>query len=495
MPRRILIVGGSLSGAAAAARIRTLDSQAEIILFEKGTTITYAGTAWPGMLADDALNPRDSHSLTAEQFQRQYRVDVRTNSEVTRIHRLRRLVDVRPASDIAGKQYREKYDYLVLATGCVPELPKSLMHLKDGVFTIKSPADALQIRAWMTRPDISQAVILGGTVTGLETAVALSSRGLGVTVVESSNHVIERLDPDQARIVENQLTQKGIQLKLSRQILRVHRDEGRFKIQYDNQTTQEADLIIAAVSMKPNNDLALKTGLKTGFAGTVQVNSGGQTSDRRIFAVGALTAAVNKLNGQPIWLSSIAAVTRQARQTADYICGRHTPPQPRQVNNVMHFFTPGLEAGSIGATENDLVAMKTPYNRTYTIQPGDDSQPFLAAKLIWSPQSRQILGAQLVSGQMASDKIALLAMAVQLQLPIDELSRLEMPHDIYRPGRRNWLVSAGQLAINQLEKLVTEFSIYELAGPGHHSCDPDRCPAQGRVSSRINCRRDQSAAP
>jgi NADPH-dependent 2,4-dienoyl-CoA reductase/sulfur reductase-like enzyme/rhodanese-related sulfurtransferase len=461
MARKILIVGGSLGGAAVAARIRSLDSQAEIILFEKGASIAQAGFAWPGLLADDNASPRDRMNQTAEDFQRQYRVDVRTNSEVVAIHRLRRLIDVRQASDRQARPYHEKYDCLILATGCAPVRAAAFADACEGVFSLKSLSDVQQIRAWLARASVRQAVIIGGTPSGLQAADALAGRGFAVTVIEKDNHLLKVMDPDMARVVEGYLRQKGVQLTLSRQVIRVARQDGHLFVQMDDQSSLSTDLVIVTGSLKPDTALAVKAGLKTGPFDTLLVNSSGQTSDKRIFAVGALVASVDQISGKPVWLPSVASVIQQSRQAADGLCGR--PVTAAMTLGQMHMALPGLDAGSAGAGESDLIAWQAAYNRTYSIVPGDSGQPFLIVKVLWSQQSHRLLGAQLVSGGPAFEKLSLLSLAIQARQTVEDLGRLEMPADDLHPGRRHWLAMAGLLAQNQLDGLVKDFSIYDLA--------------------------------
>ena len=461
MARKILIVGGSLSGSAVAARIRSLDSQADIVLLEKGPAITYSGTAWPGLLADDTATPRDQQNLSAEDFQRQYRIDLRVNSEVVAIRRLRHFVEIRPASDVEGKPYKEKYDQLILATGCVPVRPAAFTEEADGIFTIKSPADIQKIRAYIQKRSVGKILVVGGTPAGLQAAAALSRRGLSVTLLEKANHVLPSMDPDLARIVEGHLRQRGITLKLSRQATRVEQVGERLQITFDDESSLETDLVVLACGSKPDIALAIKSGLKSGPLGTIQTSAGGQTDDKRIFAAGALVASIDLVSGKPNWAPTASSVIHQSRQVADRVCGRKVDSRPSLP--IMHLELPGLEAGTVGAGENELLALRIEYNRTYSIIPGENDQPFLIVKILWSRQTRNFLGAQLVCPSSSADRLAQLALAIQARQTVDDLARLDLPNDTSRPGRRNWLLQAGQLAQNQLDGLARDFSIYDLA--------------------------------
>jgi len=461
MARKIMIVGGSLSGAAAAARIRSLDSQAEIVLLEKGASMAYAGTVWPGLLQDDTATPLGQHSLSAEDFQRQYRIDVRTNSEVTAIHRLRRLVEIRSSSDLQAKPYKEKYDYLVLATGFTTQKPPTFTEAIDGTFTLKSPNDILQIRAWLQRPAVRSAVIVGGSPAGLQAAMALRSRGLEIVLAEKSSHVLSMMDPDMARLVENSFREQGIRLMLNRQVIRTSSQDGRLFVQFADQSSLTTDLVIVACGNKPDTALAVKAGLKTGYSDCLSVTAGGQTSDKRIYAVGALVSASDMITGQPVWLNSAAAVIRQARQAADHLCGHRAVA--RSALAITHLTVNRLEAGTAGASESDLLNARIEYSRTYSIIPGNEDQPWLAVKFLWARQTRQLLGVQMAGSSPLMDKLAIAALAIQTRQSIDELGRYDLPADSQQPGRRHWLTLAGQLAQNQLAGLCQDFSVYDLA--------------------------------
>jgi NADPH-dependent 2,4-dienoyl-CoA reductase/sulfur reductase-like enzyme/rhodanese-related sulfurtransferase len=461
MTRKIIVVGGSLSGSAAAARIRSLDAQSEIILLEKEATISSAGTAWPGLLADDTTPVHKQQHLAAEEFRRQYRVDVRVNSEVIAIRRFRRLVEIRPASDVEGKPYKEKYDQLVLATGCVPVRPAAFPPDLEGMFLLKSPTDIQKIRSALSNLSVRRILVVGGTPTGLQAAEALARRGLSVTLLEKSNHVLAALDPDMARVVEGHLVQKGIHLRLGRQPKRIERTGGYIMITLDDDSTLDSDLIILACGLKPDISLAVAAGLKSGPFGTLQTTAGGQTSDKRIFAAGALAADIDLISNKAVWAPTPSSVIQQARRVADQLNDFKADVRPALA--ITNLELPGLEAGAVGVSENELIALRIDYNRTYTMIPGNEGQPFLIVKILWSRQNRHLLGAQLVSDGSSSERLAQLALAIQARQTVDDLSRLDLPHEPSRPGRRNWLLQAGLLAQNQLRGLYHEFSIYDLA--------------------------------
>ena len=280
---KYVIVGGVAAGAGAAARLRRLDENAEIILLERGSYISFANCGLPYHIGG-VIEDRDELLVMPEQkFRSWFHVDVRTGNEVIAIDRAQKNLEIRRTD---GSVYRESYDRLLLATGSSPLTPD-----------IPGSDDERVLRLW-TIPDMDQinakiasgakdAVVIGGGFIGLEAAENLRERGLNVTIVQHSGHLLPTLDCEMASLLRRELELCGIMVKLNSEVTRFRRDKNDFYAELNDGTELKADLVILSVGVKPNSELAVSAGLKTGKRGHIAVNANLQTSDPDIYAADA----------------------------------------------------------------------------------------------------------------------------------------------------------------------------------------------------------------
>ncbi|HEY8346424.1 MAG TPA: FAD-dependent oxidoreductase [Symbiobacteriaceae bacterium] len=423
--RRIVIVGGVAGGATAATRLRRLDEYAEIILLERGDTISHATCGLPYYLGG-VIERRESLLLqNPDSLRRRYRIDVRVRHEVLRILRDAREVEVRNLQ--SGEIYHLGYDHLILATGAAPVRPSIPGADLDRVFTLRSLPDIDRIMRAATASPGGRAAVVGGGFIGLEMAENLARRGLQVTLIEAADQVLPPLDREMAALVHNHLRQNGIDLRLRETVTAFEPgDKGSLVLCLRSGAILSADLAILAVGIRPEVQLAAEAGLALGPRGGVLVDENLRTSDPHISAVGDV-AEVPGLQGGTAWVPLAGPASRQARLTADRLGGLPVRYRGAQGTGIVQIL--GLTAAFTGRNEAALRNQGLPFhsviitaNSHVGYYPG--ACP-ITLKLHFAPDGK-ILGAQAVGADGVDKRMDVLATALRLGATVDDLADLEL---------------------------------------------------------------------
>ena len=283
--KRVLIVGGVAGGASCAARLRRMDERAEIVIFERGGDVSFANCGLPYYLGGVIRQRQLLLVSNAAQFHERFRVEVRTRCEVRAIDRAARTLET--VNLASGTTQREGYDHLVLATGAAPLRPPVPGVDLPGVFTLRSLDDADRIHAHIESRKAQRAVVVGAGYVGLEMAENLVRRGLEVAVVERLPQVMPPFDPEMVVPLQNDIQMRGVDLHLSTALHAIERtSDDRLSAVTADQGRLPADLVILAVGVRPDVELARAAGLAFGALGGVQVDDQMRTSDPNVFAVG-----------------------------------------------------------------------------------------------------------------------------------------------------------------------------------------------------------------
>ena len=312
--KKYLIVGGVAGGATAAARIRRLTEDAEIILFEKGAYISYANCGLPYYIGG-VIEERDRLFVqTPEAFGKRFNIDVRTRSEVIAIYPEKKQVTVRSAE---GKEYTENYDKLLLSPGASPVVPPLPGIQSEGIFTLRNVDDTDRIKAYMTAHQVRRTVIVGGGFIGLEMAENLKHAGSQVAVVEMAPQVMGPIDYSMAALVHQHLQQQDVKLYLEQAVERFSRVGDELTVYFKSGISLKADMVLLSIGVRAETRLAQEAGLKLGEMRGIWVDAYLQTSDADIYAVGDAIEYPHPITGKP-WLNFLAGpANRQARIVAD----------------------------------------------------------------------------------------------------------------------------------------------------------------------------------
>jgi NADPH-dependent 2,4-dienoyl-CoA reductase/sulfur reductase-like enzyme/rhodanese-related sulfurtransferase len=450
-----VIVGGVAGGMSTATRLRRLDETAQIIVLERGPDVSFANCGLPYHLGGVIERRAELVLQTPAALGRRFRIDVRVHSEVVAIDRMSKTVTVRK---MGGAEYRQPYDQLVLSTGAAPirpELPGG-----DRALLLRDLEDLDRIMAALgTSP--RSAVVLGAGFAGLEVAENLARRGLSVSVVQRGEQVLMTLDPEMAELVARQLIENDVALHLDAVAVRI--DDS--SVVLDDGSVLPADVVIAAIGVRPETGLAVAAGLRIGVHGGVEIDEGLRTSDPFIYAVGDAIEKRDPVLGGTRLLALAGPANRHGRLVADAIAGLPIEVRPAIGVAIVSVF--GLAAAMAGANEARLRAAGRPFRAIHT-HPSQHTGYFpgaqrLSLKLLVDPETDAILGAQAVGHDGADKRIDVIATAMSAGITASGLAELELAYAPQFGAAKDPVNMLGYVAENQRDGLDRTIQWHELA--------------------------------
>lgn len=453
--KKYLIVGGVAGGATAAARIRRLTEDAEIILFEKGAYISYANCGLPYYIGG-VIEERDRLFVqTPEAFGKRFNIDVRTRSEVIAIHPEKKQVTVRSAD---GKEYTENYDKLLLSPGASPVVPPLPGIQSEGIFTLRNVNDTDRIKAYMTAHQVRRTVIVGGGFIGLEMAENLKHAGSQVAVVEMAPQVMGPIDYSMAALVHQHLQQQDVKLYLEQAVERFSREGDELTVYFKSGISLKADMVLLSIGVRAETRLAQEAGLKLGEMRGIWVDAYLQTSDADIYAVGDAIEYPHPITGKP-WLNFLAGpANRQARIVADnMVLGNRIHYEGAIGTSIAKVFD--LTVASTGLPAKRLKQMGIPY-LSATIHNGSHAGYYpgslqMAIKITFSPTDGKLYGAQIVGYDGVDTRIDQYALAIKQGATVEQLTRLEHAYAPPFSSAKDPVAISGYVAGNILSGKMT----------------------------------------
>lgn len=490
MRRKIVIVGGVAGGATAAARLRRLDETSHIVLFERGQHISFANCGLPYYIGGTIKGKEKLLVQTVKGMTDRYNLDIRVKSEVTKINRKEKNVEVKNLE--TGETYLENYDYLILSPGASPVIPdiKGVQNARN-LFTLRNIPDAEAIKEYIEKEKPQTAVVVGGGFIGLEMVENLSDNDLKVTLVEATNQVMPSLDYEMASILHCHLKDKGVNLILEDSVTEIA-DGGR-KIILKSGREIPSDLIVLSVGVKPENKLAVEAGLEIGEKGGIKVSPYLQTSDEHIYAIGDAIEVKDYINGHPTMVPLAWPANRQGRLVADNIYGKNRAYTGTLGTSVAKVFD--LTAASTGLNEKTLRTLGKRYKAVH-IHPNSHAGYYpgafpIAMKMTFDPENGKIFGAQAVGAKGVDKRIDVVATAIKGGLTVHDLQDLELAYAPPYSSGKDPVNMLGYVAANVVDgmlKTVQYHEIDELVAEGNILVDV-RQPAEvelGYIKGSIN---------
>ncbi len=450
--RRVLIVGGVAGGASCAARLRRLDESSTIIVFDRGPYVSFANCGLPYYVGNVIADERKLLVASSETFRERFNVEVHTETEVTAIDRNTRTVALRELR--TGATREEVYDALVLSPGAAPIRPPLPGVDLPGVFAVRSIPESRRIRAWIADRKAKTALVVGGGFIGLEMVENLIHRELSVALLEKLPQVMPPLDPEMAAPITEHLEANGIGLHLGDGLARIEPGTGtELVVVSESGARLAADLVILAIGVRPETDLAQRAGLRIGPRGGIVVDGEMRTSDPHIWAVGDAVEVEDVLTGQETVLPLAGPANRQGRVAAECIAGRRSRFRGVQATAVVGIL--GLTVASTGASEKGLRrAGVTGFQKVY-LHPGHHAGYYPGAqpihlKLIFSVPDGRILGAQAVGTAGVEKRIDVIATAIQFNGSVHDLAEAELCYAPQFGAAKDPVNLAGMIAENVL---------------------------------------------
>lgn len=459
-----LIIGGVAGGATVAARLRRMDEKANIILFERGKYVSYANCGLPYYIGDTINNREKLFVQTAKGFTDRFRIDIRTEQEVTAIRPDKKEVEIKNLS--TGETYTETYDKLVLSPGAEPLRPGIEGIGSKKIFTLRNVPDTDTIKNYVNTENPKRAIVVGGGFIGLEMAENLYDLGIQVDVVEMANQVMAPLDFSMAAIVHRQLTDKGVGLHLEDGVSRFEEKDGGVTVHLRSGKQIATDMVLLSIGVRPETKLAKDAGLAIGERGGIAVNDYMQTSDADIYALGDAVEVRHLVTGQPALIPLAGPANKQGRIVADNIVFGNKKKYPGSIGtSIAKVFD--LTVAAAGANAKLLQQNNIPYISSYThgashagYYPG--AVP-LSIKILFAPENGKLLGAQIVGFNGVDKRIEMLAQVIQRGGTVHDLAELEHAYAPPYSSAKDPVNMAGFVAENILNKKSQIIQWRELA--------------------------------
>lgn len=459
-----LIIGGVAGGATVAARLRRMDEKANIILFERGKYVSYANCGLPYYIGDTINNREKLFVQTAKGFTDRFRIDIRTEQEVTAIRPDKKEVEIKNLS--TGETYTETYDKLVLSPGAEPLRPGIEGIGSKKIFTLRNVPDTDTIKNYVNTENPKRAIVVGGGFIGLEMAENLHDLGIQVDVVEMANQVMAPLDFSMAAIVHRQLTDKGVGLHLEDGVSRFEEKDGGVTVHLRSGKQIATDMVLLSIGVRPETKLAKDAGLAIGERGGITVNDYMQTSDADIYALGDAVEVRHLVTGQPALIPLAGPANKQGRIVADNIVFGNKEKYPGSIGtSIAKVFD--LTVAAAGANAKLLQQNNIPYISSYThgashagYYPG--AVP-LSIKILFAPENGKLLGAQIVGFNGVDKRIEMLAQVIQRGGTVHDLAELEHAYAPPYSSAKDPVNMAGFVAENILNKKSRIIQWRELA--------------------------------
>jgi NADPH-dependent 2,4-dienoyl-CoA reductase/sulfur reductase-like enzyme/rhodanese-related sulfurtransferase len=442
---KVVIVGGVAGGASCAARLRRLDEKAEILLVERGPYVSYANCGLPYHISGVIEKESSLLVATEQTFRTQFAIDCRTRCEVVGISAKKKTVELK--NHATGAVTTESYDKLVLSPGAAPIRPPLPGIDLPGIFSVRTVPDARQIREWIERgaSDLTEehtssgfhsldktlrAVVVGGGYIGLEMAESLVHCGLDVTLVEMLDQVMVPLDPECARLVERHLEKNGVRLALNDAVAGFKQTaSGSLEVLTKSGKAHPADIVILAIGVRPETELAKMAGIEIGQRGGIRVDEQMHTSDPDIFAVGDAVEVKDFVTGEWSLIPLAGPANRQGRIAADVIAGRSSRFRGTQGTSVIGVF--GATVATTGVNEKLLTRLgQKDFEKVYLFPnshagyyPGAKT---IVLKVIFRKSDGRLLGAQALGLDGVEKRIDAIAMAIQMGATVYDLEEAEL---------------------------------------------------------------------
>lgn len=457
MTEKILIVGGVAGGMSAATRLRRLNENAEIIVFEKGPYVSFANCGLPYYVGGEIAEREKLIVQSAKALKNRFNLEVRENSEVIAIDSEGKKVTV--VSN--GESYVESYDKLILSPGAKPLIPQIKgLNQATNVFSLRNIPDVDKIMTYLKAKAPKSATIIGAGFIGLEMAENLAKRGLSVTIVEKAPHVLPTIDREMAAFVNEELIKNNLSVMTNRGAVEFKNDE----ILLDNGESLQSDLTILSVGIQPETSLAKSAGIKLGLRNAILVDEHYETSVKDIYAVGDAIVVKNQL-GQDALISLASPANRQGRQVADIISGLPIKNRGSLGTAIVRVFD--LQVASTGLSEFQLRGLKINHKIVHVTANNHAGYypdvTSIVLKLIFEPESGQIFGAQAIGKEGVDKRIDILSTAIKAKLTVFDLPELELTYAPPFGSAKDPVNMAGYAAINLLFGQSENIQWHELA--------------------------------
>jgi CoA-disulfide reductase len=461
MTQKVIIVGGVAGGATAAARLRRISEDIEIILVERGEHISFANCGLPYYIGETIKDRSKLLVQTVKGMSERFNLDIRNLSEVISINPEKKSVMIKNLQ--SEEIYEESYDKLLLSPGARPIVPPIPgLSENKALFTLRNIPDTDKIKNHVDNNNPKRAVVVGGGFIGIEMAENLVDRGIQVTLIEMANQIMAPIDFEMASILHTHLQEKGVHLILENGV-QSFAEQGK-KVFLSDGTEIQTDMTILSIGVRPENELAKTAGLELGERGGIIINEYLQTSNEDIYAVGDAVEVVDYINGTKAMIPLAGPANRQGRIAANNMMGKKEKYQGTLGTSIAKVFD--LTVAATGANEKTLKRLGVNYEVVH-IHPSSHAGYYpgaapIALKVIFDKETGKIFGAQAVGADGVDKRIDVIATAIKGGLMVEDLTNLELSYAPPFSSAKDPVNMAGYVATNIMEGELEHIQWHEV---------------------------------
>ena len=459
---KVVIVGGVAGGATAAARIRRLKEDAEIIILEKTGYNSYANCGLPYYIGDVIEESNNLILQTPQSFKNRFCIDVRVNNEVISVNSDKKYVVVKNV--LTNETYQETYDKLILSPGAKPLMPNISGMDSNRIFTLKTVEDTFKMKKFIQDKNPKRVVIIGGGFIGMEMLENLLNLGLEVTLIEGSNQLLGQLDGDMASFVHVKLKNLGIRFFLNTVVSKFEDTGKGLNVFVDNQMILQTDIVLMTIGVVPETSFIKNTSITLGIKGSIVVNEKMETSIEDIYAVGDAVEVNNFVTNERGLILLAGPANKQARIAADNICGLNSRYQGFQSSSILKLFD--WTIASTGISEKQAKKLNINYEKVI-LSPNSNASYYpygdiMTIKVLYNKNNLHILGAQIIGTKGVDKRIDVFATAMRAQLKATELVNLDLSYAPPYSSAKDPVNMVGYIIENIEHGLVKQFHFEEL---------------------------------
>ena len=450
-----------------AARLRRLDEQAEIVVFERSGFISYANCGLPYYIGDVITDSDQLTLQTPESFHSRFQVSMKVHHEVTALHPEKHMVSVKNLE--TGEEFQETYDKLILSPGAKPTKPRLPGTDMEKLFTLRTVEDTLRIKDYIQKSHPKSAILAGGGFIGLELAENLRELGMEVTIVQRPKQLMNPFDSDMAAFIHNEMRKHGVKLALGHTVEGFQETQDGVQVLLKEEEPLLADMVVLAIGVTPDTKLAKEAGLELGIKGSILVNEHMQTSVPDIYAVGDAVQVKHYVTGQDALISLAGPANKQGRIAADHICGKDSAYKGSQGSSVIKVFD--MTAAVTGVNETnarkaglnvDKVILSPMSHAGY--YPGGK---VMTMKVVFEKETYRILGAQIVGYEGVDKRIDVLATAIHAGMKAQDLAKLDLAYAPPYSSAKDPVNLAGFMIENISDGTLKQFHIEDVKNLPH----------------------------
>ena len=494
---KIVIIGGVAGGATAAARIRRLDEEAEILVFERTGFISYANCGLPYYIGGVIQDQGALTLQTPESFWDRFRVDMRVHHEVEKLNPEKKTVTVRNLD--TDEVFEESYDKLILSPGARPSTPGLPKGGMDRIFSLRTVEDTLRIKDFVDKKKPKSCILAGGGYIGLELAENLRDLGLEVTIIQRPDQLLKQLDYEMAAFVHSEMRGHGVNLRLHTAVEKFEHDGDKIKVSLKDSAPLWADMVVMAIGVTPDTHLAKEAGFELGIKDSILVNDHMETSVPDVYAVGDAVEVKQYITGQRALISLAGPANKQGRIAADNICGLNSAYKGSQGSSVIKVFD--LTVANTGISEKQARDAGVACDKVYlspashaTYYPGGQ---LMTMKVLFQKGTEKLLGAQIVGYDGVDKRIDVLATAMHCGMKASALKDLDLAYAPPYSSAKDPVNMAGFMIENLVAGRIRQFhwdEVENLPRDGSANLIDVRTPGEyryGHLEGFVNMQLDE----